>query len=264
MPELPEVESVRRRLAGAFRGRRIVAVRIRPDPLVFDGVTPARFAAALRGATVTGAGRWGKHLWLELDRRPWPLLHFGMTGWIDVYREGPPPRHWKFEMVADDGTRAALRDPRRFGRIRLRREPRDEPPLSRLGFDPLHAVPTARELHARLLRRRAPLKAVLLDQSVFAGVGNWIADEVLFQAALRPHRLASSLSLPEVRRLRARLLSVVQTAVDVDADSDRFPRSWLFHRRWGRDRTATTLGGLAIVHDTVGGRTTAWVPERQS
>jgi formamidopyrimidine-DNA glycosylase len=98
---------------------------------------------------------------------------------------------------------------------------------------------------------------------VFAGVGNWIADEVLFQASLRPDRAADRLSVDEIRRLRARLLAVVRRAVSVDADADRFPRSWLFHYRWGKDRMARTWRGEKIVHTVVAGRTTAWVPTRQ-
>jgi formamidopyrimidine-DNA glycosylase len=94
-------------------------------------------------------------------------------------------------------------------------------------------------------------------------VGNWVADEVLYQAGISPHRRAASLTLPELRRLRSRLQSVVHRAVAVEADSDRFPRSWLFHKRWGRDASAETSRRERIVHHTIGGRTTAWVPRRQ-
>ena len=160
MPELPDVEEARRRAERALRGRRIRDVATRPDPIVYEGVSPRRFARALA-------------------------------------------------------------------------------------------------------RRRAPIKSVLLDQGLFAGVGNWIADEVLYQAALRPQRLASDLELAEVRRLRARLLAIVTRAVAVDADSERFPHTWLFHRRWGKDARARTARGERIVHETIGGRTAAWVPARQ-
>jgi formamidopyrimidine-DNA glycosylase len=105
---------------------------------------------------------------------------------------------------------------------------------------------------------------VLLDQSVFAGVGNWIADEVLYQSRLSPHRPAASLTRAEVARLRYRLQAIVRHAVDVRGDSDHFPRSWLFHHRWGRNAEARTWRSERIIHETVGGRTTAWVPTRQS
>jgi formamidopyrimidine-DNA glycosylase len=248
----------------ALVGRRIRAVRTVDDPIVYDAVGPRDFARALRGRRVLAVRRRGKHLWLELDRRPWPLFHFGMTGSFRVYRpESERPRFWKVELVMDDGRRLAMRDPRRFGRIRLQEDPERERPLRLLGYDPLLDRLDARALGERISRRRAPIKAVLLDQAVFAGVGNWIADEVLFQARLRPDREAALLSEAEIGRLLRRLVSIVRRAVSVDADSDRFPRGWLFHRRWGKDAQARTAADERIVHQTIGGRTTAWVPARQ-
>ncbi len=263
MPELPEVETARRRAQRALRGRRIVAVAVADDPIVYEGVTPARFAATLRGRRVVAVHRKGKHLWMELDRPPFPLFHFGMTGSFEIYRDGAErPRFWKVELTTEDGTRLAMPDPRRLGRLRLRRDPEREPPLARLGFDVLRELPPARELAGLLARRGAPAKAVLLDQSVFAGVGNWIADEALYQAAIDPRRPASSLSLAEVARLRSRLHAIVRLAVDAGADDARFPRTWLFHHRWGRAEGARTARGEPIVHVTIGGRTTAVVPSR--
>ena len=111
--------------------------------------------------------------------------------------------------------------------------------------------------------RSAPIKAVLLDQSVAAGVGNWIADEVLYQAGVDPRRRASTLTDAELRRVRERIRSVVATAVRYNSDSDRFPRHWLFHDRWGKKAMAMTSRGQPIRYATVGGRTTAWVPTVQ-
>ena len=264
MPELPEVEAARVLLQRVLRRRRILAVETTADPIVYAGVTPRRLAAALRGRRVERVGRKGKHLWLELDRRPWPVFHFGMTGRFRVYaREEERPRFWKLEMRTSSGKRVAFADARRFGRIRLQQHPEKEPPISALGFDALVGVPPATELAQLLKRRKAPIKAVLLDQTVFAGVGNWVADEVLFQARISPHRPAASLTPAEVRALRARLIAIVAHAVKVGADSDRFPRTWLFHRRWGRDASAVTSRAERIRHETIGGRTAAWVPGRQ-
>jgi formamidopyrimidine-DNA glycosylase len=264
VPELPEVEAARVMLERALRGRRIEAVTTVSDPIVYAGVTPRRLAAALRGRRVKRAGRKGKHLWLELDRRPWPAFHFGMSGSFRVYAAGTErPRYWKVELETDDGARLALRDPRRLGRIRLLRDPAREPPISLLGFDVLDEMPSPRKLQALLSRRKAPIKAVLLDQGLFAGVGNWIADEALFQARISPHRPASSLSAVEVARLRRHLGAIVALAVKVLARKQEFPRGWLFHRRWGRDSSAQTLRAERIVHETIGGRTAAWVPSRQ-
>jgi formamidopyrimidine-DNA glycosylase len=263
LPELPEVETVRRRLQRALRGRRITRVRAVEDPVVYDAVTTSAFERALRGRRIEAARRKGKHLWLELDRRPWPVFHFGMTGWIHVDRGGPEKRFTRLLMETDDGQRAVFTDPRRFGRIRLQDDPPNERPIADLGFDPLEGVPPVKDLQALLARRHAPMKAVLLDQGVFAGVGNWVADEVLFQARVSPRRAASSLSPREVAALRQALLRVIEKSVAVGADDARFPASWLFHHRWGRKSDAYTSHGERIVHETIGGRTTAWVPSRQ-
>lgn len=264
LPELPEVETARRRAERALGGRRIVSVAVARDPIVYEGLAPARFAAALDGRRVLAVRRKGKHLWMELDRRPWPLFHFGMAGGFEIARDGAPrSRFWKVEITADSGARLTMSDPRRLGRIRLRRRPEEEPPLARLGFDVLEELPGAGELARLLARHRGPVKSVLLDQAVFAGVGNWIADETLYQAAIDPRRRACSLAPAEVARLRRRLRAIVLLAVGAEADDQRFPRAWLFHHRWGREEGARTARGERIVHLTIGGRTTAFVPSRQ-
>jgi formamidopyrimidine-DNA glycosylase len=278
MPELPEVETARRLAARVAVGRRIVAVWCAPDPLVFEGATPAAFRRALLGRHVHAVGRRGKHLWLELDRRPWACLHFGMAGGLHApsapgvrlvssgaRRSGPawPPRFTKLRLHLQGGGELAFADGRRLGRVRLRHDPAREAPISRLGFDALREVPPAARFRALVRARGARIKALLLDQSFTAGVGNWIADEVLYQARIAPRRRARSLSDAELDRLRAALRSVVATAVRLEADGDRYPRTWLFHRRWGRTPKAVTARGEPIHHELIAGRTTAWVPAVQ-
>src|SRR5215510_665470 len=132
MPELPEVERARRIATKVAQGRRIVEARCADDPIVFEGVAPARFRRALVGRRVRGVRRHGKHLWFELDRRPWLALHFGMTGGFQVPgRTGVklmssgkrwddrswPPRFAKLALTFDDGGALAIADGRRLGRI---------------------------------------------------------------------------------------------------------------------------------------------------
>ncbi|MFG0317163.1 MAG: DNA-formamidopyrimidine glycosylase family protein [Planctomycetota bacterium JB042] len=277
MPELPEVERARRVLERVAVGRTIVRVDVDDDRIVYDGVAPRTFAARLRGRRVEAARRRGKHLWLELDRRPWPLLHLGMTGHVLSPSVAPlrlasspakeeerwPPRFTKLRLRLDDGGDVAFTNKRRLGRLRLRDDPPHEPPISALGFDPLVDPPSAADFLRLVRRRRGVVKALLLDQSFAAGVGNWIADEVLYRARVDPRRSADTLSDDEVRRLRRALLEVVRRASAVDADKRRFPATWLFHRRWGRDAEARTHDGHRVEFLTLGGRTTAWVPAVQ-
>ncbi|MCZ7677645.1 MAG: bifunctional DNA-formamidopyrimidine glycosylase/DNA-(apurinic or apyrimidinic site) lyase [Sandaracinaceae bacterium] len=274
MPELPEVEHARRLVARVAEGRRIARVRCARDPRVIPAGA-AKVQRALAGARVEHARRHGKWLWLELDRAPHPLFHFGMTGGFHTRGAealplktapkprgaGWPPPHAKLELVLDDGRELAFVNVRRFGRVLLRDRPEEEPPISELGFDPLEAMPSPARFAALLGARRGTLKGLLLDQSFAAGVGNWIADEVLYQARLDPRRAVGSLSPAEVRRLREAIRRVVRTAVDLDADADRYPRSWLFHHRWEKD--TRTARGERVLHATIAGRTTAWVPSRQ-
>src|SRR4030095_3002196 len=109
---------------------------------------------------------------------------------------------------------------------------RAEPPISLLGFDALHQLPPVRQLSALLGERAAPVKAVLLDQSFSAGVGNWIADEVLYQARIDPRRRAHTLTAAEVGRLRARLRSIVALAGRGGAGRDQVPPRGVFQHRW--------------------------------
>jgi len=278
VPELPEVERGRRLAASVAAGRRIVRVTCAPDEIVYDGVTPARFRRALIGRDVVAVARRGKQIWFELDRRPWPLFHFGMTGHFRVKGVTPltlassgkrpddawPPRFTKVRITFDDSGELVMTNARRLGRIRLREDPLGEPPIANLGFDPLLDLPTAREFAARMATRKVTLKGLLLDQSFAAGVGNWIADEVCYQSRIDPRRRANSLSFEEVKRVRAKLGAIIRRAVEVDADKTRFPRTWLFHRRWGKERDARMANGDRIEHVTVAGRTTAWVPSVQS
>lgn len=288
MPELPEVETVRRNILKTLKGKRIREVHAEEsDRFLFREAPLPDVRKALIGARVVGAGRKGKYFWLELDRRPWPLFHLGMSGNVEIrlpHKRGGHVKSWggltlwsnrgrdkseprlffcRLLLVADDGAEVALTDPRRFGRIWLAEDPLHHPRVKKLGFDPLQKFPSARELALLLKKRNAPIKAVLLDQKLFAGVGNWIADEILFQAKIAPKRLARDLSLAEVSRIRRKAVSIVKIAVAAGADYEKFPKSWLFRHRWGKNAEARTSTKAKIIHEEVGGRTTAWVPSVQ-
>jgi formamidopyrimidine-DNA glycosylase len=277
MPELPEVEHARRIIERIARGRRIARAACTEDLIVFEGRTAAEVEGALAGCRVEGVHRRGKYLWLVLDRGPHPVVHLGMTGTWRYPGDAPlrlssspkamdhawPPRFTKVELELDDGAKLAFTNARRLGRFLLRDDPPREPPIAKLGFDPLLEMPSELELRARLAKRRGVIKGLLLDQTFAAGVGNWIADEVLYQAGIDPRRQVESLREAEVEALRAQLEHVVTVAVAVDARKEDLPADWLFHRRWGKDPGATTEAGDRIEHITVAGRTTAWVPSVQ-
>eukprot|EP00166_Cyanidium_caldarium_P004671 ctg_5067.g519 len=328
MPELPEVEHARRKLErycvgrclenvewGAYeRGRWEAGDAARGNA----GTSAAAIDfSALAGRVVRGAGRWGKHLWLEFDAPPRLFLHLGMTGSIEAERQCEPslvyqtlkrssqrgaeptagapwpPAHARLVLTLADGraskrkrrgaastcaaTQVALQDPRRFATIRLgwQADPHDEEHLQALGFDPLQQMPSVSDFRHRLApHARLALKRVLLDQSFAAGIGNWLADEILCAARLHPERRVNTLDDTEVAALHDAMQYVVRTACAVHADSSQYPREWLFHVRWslGRKRrgadgkhapTARTADGKRVCVLKVAGRTSVYVPAVQ-
>jgi formamidopyrimidine-DNA glycosylase len=280
VPELAEVETVCRLMRDVLVGKRIARVEVAVDTLVFQA-SRKNLEDALVGRTVRAIGRRGKTFWLELAG-PGPTVygHLGMSGWIrevgrassvrlQSHGDAPlddangQPRFCKLRLEVRGGRAIAFTDPRRLGRIWLGAAPADEPRIQRLGRDAFDDLPTVAELAALFARRRIPVKALLLDQTVLAGIGNWLADEILYQSRIAPARIAASLTTRELTALRRATRSVITHAVKVGADSDHYPRTWLFEHRWGGGRGSQQIGGHAIRRDEVGGRTTAWVPARQ-
>jgi formamidopyrimidine-DNA glycosylase len=279
MPELAEVETVCRLMRDVLVGKRITHVEIVPDAIVFQSARK-NIEDALANRTVRAIGRRGKTFWIELAG-PGPTVygHLGMTGWIrEVGRDSTRlqahgdapfddetgrPRFLKLLIEARGGRAIAFTDARRLGRIWLGGDPADEKRVQRLGRDAYDDLPSSKELAALFARRKIPIKALLLDQTALAGLGNWLADEVLYHARIAPQRIASSLDAREVSALRRAIRTVVGHAVKVSADHERFPRTWLFEHRWGGSRGSQQINGHAIRRDEVGGRTTAWVPAVQ-
>ncbi|KAI5593729.1 hypothetical protein BDE02_03G031800 [Populus trichocarpa] len=275
MPELPEVEAARRAIEEHCIGKKIKKAIIADDSKVIDGVSPSDFVAALVGKTIVSALRKGKNLWLQLDSPPFPSFQFGMAGAVYIkgvavtkYKRSAvndsdewPSKYSKFFVQLDDGLELSFTDKRRFAKVRLLEDPASKPPISELGPDALLEPMTVDELHGSLSKKKVAIKALLLDQSFVSGIGNWIADEVLYQARIHPLQIASSLSRESSATLHKCIKEVVQYAVEVDADCDRFPLEWLFHFRWGKK--PGKVNGKEIDFIVAGGRTTAYVPGLQ-
>src|SRR3954470_12259255 len=204
MPELPDVELARRFIEERALGRRIASVDD-SDVWVCRPHAPGEIASALTGASLTAAHRHGKTMWIETDTGPVLGLHLGMTGGIRVDEE-PNPKGWdRFSLQFEDGGRLALRDMRRLGRAVL------DPDLSRLGPD---AGEVGRaEFRGRVGRGASPIKARLMDQSVIAGIGNLMADEILWRARIAPRAPAGDLSPDELDELRRTMRAVVRLTV---------------------------------------------------
>ncbi|MCX7624373.1 MAG: bifunctional DNA-formamidopyrimidine glycosylase/DNA-(apurinic or apyrimidinic site) lyase [Thermomicrobium sp.] len=228
MPELPEVETVRRTLAPVLVGATIVAALRgeHPEDILLD---PWQFfARRVRRRRIVSLDRRGKFLALRGDDGTRLLVHLGMTGELRLAHPGvPPERHCHLALVlrserplpavlADRRQRFLLRyqDVRRFGRVRLLDPAGWEALCARLGPEPLDPDLDAPTLWQRLRTRRSSIKTALLDQSLLAGIGNIYADEALFRAGLHPARRCDTLSRADVERLLAELRTVLSEAIE--------------------------------------------------
>ncbi|AES68177.2 putative DNA-formamidopyrimidine glycosylase, DNA-(apurinic or apyrimidinic site) lyase [Medicago truncatula] len=276
MPELPEVEAARRAVEENCIGKKITKCIVADDNKVIDGVSREEFEASVVGKKIVAARRKGKNMWLQLDSPPFPSFQFGMAGAVYIkgvavtkYKRSAvndedewPSKYSKFFIQLDDGLELSFTDKRRFARVRLLKDPTSVPPISELGPDALFDFMTLDEFTERLHKKKTEIKALLLDQSYISGIGNWVADEVLYQARIHPRQIASSLSGESCSTLYKCIKEVVEKAVEVGADSSQYPTNWIFHSREKKPGKAF-VDGKTIEFITAGGRTTAYVPELQ-
>jgi formamidopyrimidine-DNA glycosylase len=272
MPELPEVESARAVIERTALDRRITDVDDR-DTYVCRPHQPGEIRAALTGRRLTGVFRRGKSMWCETSgvgrsRTAGPVLgvHLGMSGKVvfadgrgqevdggDYWERGREPgdlRFLRFALTFVDGSSLVLVDPRRLGRVRL------DPPVERLGPDAREV--TAAGFRALMARGSAPVKARLLDQEAVAGVGNLLADQILWQARVNPERRVDELSRAEVDRLYRSVHSAVEDAVTgggvhtLSVVPARIPGG------------ACPRCRAPMLRGSVGGRTTWWCSREQA
>ncbi|KAF8845434.1 hypothetical protein BDN67DRAFT_458095 [Paxillus ammoniavirescens] len=288
MPELPEVERAAALLRTLAKGKVIRRVETTEDKLVYSGITHDEFAGEISGRTVKDAARYGKCFYIELEGQGrMPVLHFGMTGMLKVKgQETPqyrtkvgessgvwPPPFVKFILHIQDGasglTELAFCDARRLGRIRMVTSPLIEPPISELGFDPILSMPSFHDFQSSVSKRTCPIKALLLDQTFSAGVGNYLADEILYQAKVHPEQRCNTLNSAQILALHLQVADVCHITVEANADDSKYPVHWLFNHRWGKGKKAKQIMKLpsgepaSVKWTTVGGRTSAYVAEVQ-
>ncbi len=223
MPELPEVETVRRGLSAVLDGQVLRRVIVRRAGLRFP--FPDNFAASLEGRRVGVIGRRAKYLVLPLDSDQNLLVHLGMSGRMMILQEdntdvGP---HDHVEFSTDQGVRVVYRDPRRFGMMTLcaATQMEEHPLLRDLGPEPLGNEFNTAVLSKALQKRSGPIKTVLLDQRVVSGLGNIYVCESLFLAGISPFRSASSLNESEISRLVDAIRDVLLRAIDAGGSSLR-------------------------------------------
>ena len=252
MPELPEVETIRRGLAPHVEGRRLERLRVL-DPRWSRPLAPQELAAAVEDRTVERLARRGKYLVWELAGEAFLLMHLRMTGTLLLDPPGEPPHNRVWIELGDH--RLAFTDPRRFGtgELALGGDALDAFFAARLGVEPLEQEFTTAHLHGLTRASRAPVKAFLLDQKRVAGVGNIYADEALFRARIHPLRPANRLSRAQVASLRDAVVASLEAGIaakgatiddfrDPYGVSGAFQDQFLVHLREGEP--CPVCGGL--------------------
>lgn len=259
MPELPEVEMFRRYVEGSSLHRPVREVEIFDNKVVSD--TEQELKNALKGRRLEGTDRVGKYLFLNFGEAQWLMMHFGMTGSPELYRqEEEPPRFTRVAFHFEDGFSLAYRCARKFGRLKLTHDVEAYCKAKKIGTDALK-LPYDR-FREMVGKRKAPIKAVLMDQKIAAGVGNWIADEVLYQAKLHPEKPANELSARTMKTLFDKVQFVIQTAVDNEAHFPDFPKDFMIHSRW-TDDGRPDAPRIELEKIVVGGRSTYFDPKTQ-
>lgn len=212
MPELPEVEYVARQLREALVGSRIARVEVL-WPRAIDRMTPEELSARLAGRRVLAVGRRAKYLVLTLDNGESLVIHRRMSGNLRLARANEDASYTRVAMTLSNGRRLLFTDPRKFGRMTLA-TPDELPTLfARLGPEPLDADFTPDMLAERLAGRARSIKALLLDQSVVAGLGNIYADEALFRAGIHPLRSAATLTPDDIAALHTGIQGALETGI---------------------------------------------------
>ncbi|KAK4526526.1 hypothetical protein GAYE_SCF25G4442 [Galdieria yellowstonensis] len=223
--------------------------------------------------------RYGKYLWLELPPSVYILFHFGMTGSL-VYKKATdgslefasdgkqhyksliqdwPSPYAKLRLVFADGTELAFLETRKLGKLMVTEQhPMQLPFISCLGFDPILSHPSVDDLLDKFQRPHSAVKTVLLNGTVIAGIGNWMADEILFKSKIHPLELSCNLPRTSIESLWEATQQIVQQGLKKE---EEYPEDWLFHVRWKKDKSQLQSRGIEILH--VGGRTTLYVPRQQ-
>jgi formamidopyrimidine-DNA glycosylase len=244
MPELPEVETIRRQLAPLVEGRTVAGIEIL-DPRWTRPLPPGELATAVRGRRIRTLTRRGKYLLWGLEGDVHLAQHLRMTGAV-LCEPDPEPDHVRVRIELDPRRTLLVVDPRRFGtgELLLGEAAVESFFAARLGLEPLDDRFTVEHLGAVLRGRRTPIKALLLDQRRIAGVGNIYADEALYRAGIHPLRPAGRLSVPQRADLRTGLIAALRAGIDakgasiddfrhVDGLRGAFQEEFLVHRRAG-------------------------------
>jgi len=263
MPELAEVEFYRKQWNPGL-GATVLAVELHADKRVFRGTDTVALVQRLTGSKLIGSEARGKQMAFRFSGRNWIAIHLGMTGKLRVEPAGFTPHRHDHLVLLQRHRALVFSDPRQFGRVQSYHGAGEPPWWSKIAPAVTSSAFTRDVLRDALRRHaRLPIKATLLLQQHFPGVGNWMADEILWRANITPRTRSGAIHGERLNALWKQTRFVCREALrHIGETFDDPPRGWLIHQRWHRsgkcprDRTP-------LRRETIGGRTTAWCPSCQ-
>ena len=258
MPELAEVAYYCSRW-NPGRGERIRQARMNGSKRCFRGVNASQLAQDLLGNRVVGSSTHGKRMLFELDQGLWLGIHLGMTGSLTIRpSEVDLEKHDHLALETGVGW-LVFNDPRQFGKVESFKSETIPEFWSELPLEPVSEKFDFRHFRKFAEREtKQPLKSMLMDQSRFPGVGNWMADEILWQSRIRPQRSITALDEKELKELFRAVKRVSRIAMArIAPDFSDPPKTWLFHRRWKAGGYCPKTGVL-LEREKIGGRATCW------
>lgn len=263
MPELAEVEWYRKQWDPG-RGKAILDLSLHSANRVFRGTSTRRLREYLTGAVFESSIARGKRMLFQFSGHNRLGIHLGMTGKIHVEPANFRPSKHDHLVLYQARRALVFTDPRQFGRVRFHHGA-DEPDWWKSTAPEIAAAEFDQAFVDQFLGRhqKAPIKAVLLMQNGFSGVGNWMADEILWRAKILPSKRTGKLTLEERAAIFRGVKFVVQRSLEtLGKDFSGPPKSWLIHQKWKRDGVCPKHR-TALRHGIIGGRTTAWCPRCQ-
>jgi formamidopyrimidine-DNA glycosylase len=259
VPELAELEVFKRYVDSTSLHQNIETIEVK-NGKVLGRVSADGLKRGLEGRKFESTRRHGKHLFVELGDGPWLLLHFGMTGGLKYYKDaGEEPTHARVLITFSNGHHLTFDDQRLFGKVDLIEDPDGYVEEHKLGLDPLDLdFPAFRE---RLEGRRGGIKATLMNQRVFAGIGNLYSDEILFQVRLHPKTSVGLLDEGALHDLHEQTGRVLHAAIELGTNLDGLPESFLLHHR--QEGADCPRGNGKVQKTKAAGRTAYYCPTCQ-
>ncbi len=263
MPELAEVDYFRKRWNPGL-GQVIERVLLHARAGVFKTSDPRSIVRHLTGATLLSSEAAAKQMLFRASGETWLGIHLGMTGELSLQPPDYTPKKHDHLVLVQAAQNLVFSDHRMFGRVQFSTGPKAPAWWTNIAPPVLSAAFTSKAVAGFLKRRaRTPVKAVLLMQERFPGIGNWMADEILWRAAIHPKQPAGSLTAGEIKTLHRETRWVADHALKTIGETFKDPpKTWLFPHRWENGGKCPRTGA-PLVRETIGGRTTCWSPARQ-